>query len=558
MEVDQRRLANLRIMRSSLQKFGESCLKIKTKDKRIVRFKMNTAQKYAHKIIEDQIVRTGKVRVLVLKGRQQGMSTYVAARYYHRSSMWKATNVYILSHEQKATDNLFDMVDRYHTSNPLAPVTGADSAKELEFEHLDSSYAVATAGKKAGGRGRTPHLFHGSEVAFWANASDHFAASVQGVPDIEGSEIILESTANGPTGEFFERWQEAEAAADGQVDTNGNPVHSDYIPIFIPWYWQEEYTRDTDEDFSLSITAEEGQLSEDEYAKLFDLTIGQMAWRRAKISELRSYNLFDQEYPATAQMAFVNSGVKSFIPGLDVLRARKRTSVVGAGPLIMGADPAGPGGDRFVIAGRRGHAVEFLEWRNKIGTAEAYHWCKETILKYKPARFNVDAGGIGAAVLSLLREDDDIPAGVVKGINFGAKSQFKHATPNLPGPKNRRAEMWLRSKEWLQGDEPVSIPDKDVLQADATGCQLKSNLTNDVQLEGKEDMRARGVRSPDLWDAIALTFASLVHIKNYVDKVIAKGDYGDVDRQKKTQKWPINAGIRAFGAAGGGSNGWMT
>lgn len=535
MAVDQRRLDNLRQMRTSLPKFGEACLEIKTKDKRIVKFKLNTAQIHTHKILEDQLDRTGKVRALVLKGRQQGISTYVAARYYHKASMWKATNVYILSHEQKATDNLFDMVDRYHTSNPLAPVTGVSNAKELEFEHLDSSYAVATAGKKAGGRGRTPHLFHGSEVAFWANASDHFAASVQGIPDIAGSEIILESTANGPSGEFYERWQEAEA---GQ---------SDYIPIFIPWYWQEEYYREPSHDFELNSSAEEGQMSEAEYAETFNLTFGQMAWRRAKVQELRSYNLFDQEYPATAQMAFVNSNVKSFIPGLDVLRARKRTSVIAAGPLIMGADPAGPGGDRFSIAGRRGHVIEYLKWRNKIGTAEAFHWCKEVILNFKPARFNVDAGGIGAAVLSLLREDEDIPKGVVKGVNFGAKSQAKHANPNKPGPKNRRAEMWLRSKEWLQGDEPVSLPDLDVLQADATGCQLKSNLTNDIQLESKEDMRARGVRSPDLWDSIVLTFASLVHIKNYVDKEKPKVEYGDVDKREKTYRAP-----RATGR-----NGWM-
>tara|TARA_R110000772_G_scaffold2839_1_gene10297 strand:+ start:4721 stop:6295 length:1575 start_codon:yes stop_codon:yes gene_type:complete len=524
-------------MRSSLQKFGEACLKIKTKDKKIVSFKMNTAQIFTHNIIEEEIRKRGRVRALVLKGRQQGISTYVAARYYHKAAMNKATNVYILSHEQKATDNLFDMVDRYHSLNPLAPVTGADSAKELEFEKLDSSYAVATAGKKAGGRGRTPHLFHGSEVAFWANAGDHFAASVQGVPDIEGSEVILESTANGPTGEFYERWQEAEAGT------------SDYLPIFIPWYWQEEYYREPELDFELHQTAEEGQMSEVEYAETFELSLGKMAWRRAKMRELRSYNLFDQEYPATAQMAFVNSNVKSFILGLDVLRARKRT-IEGAGPLIMGADPAGPGGDRFAIAGRRGHAVPYLKWRNKIGTLEAYWWCVEVILKYEPARFNVDAGGIGAAVLSMLRENEDIPKNIVKGINFGARSQFKHAQPQKPGPKNRRAEMWLRSKQWLQGEEPVSLPDLDVLQADATGCQLKSNLTNDIQLESKEDMRARGVRSPDLWDAIALTFASTVHIENYVDKPKGKVEYGDVDKQPKKKS--------TYRKRPAGSNGWMS
>lgn len=516
--MDQRRLENLRRMRSSLAEFGEKCLRIKTKERDIIPFVMNTAQLYLHKIIEDQLEETGKVRVLVLKGRQQGISTYVAARYYHKSSMFSATNVYILSHEQKATDNLFEMVDRYHTNNPLAPITGKSNAKALTFPRLDSSYTVATAGQKAGGRGRTPHLFHGSEVAFWANASEHFAASLQGVPDLPGTEVIMETTANGVTGEFYERWQEAEAG------------EGDFIAVFIPWYWQDEYRREPSEDFKLKADGDEENISEEEYAEMFKLTDAQMMWRRAKISQLGSQSTFDQEYPATAQLAFISASTNTFIKGASVLRARKRT-VTGAGPLIMGADPAGPGGDRFSIAERRGLEVGKVQWRNKIGTAEAYHWCKTEIMTKDPARFNVDAGGIGAAVLDLLRNDDDIPKGVVRGINFGTKSQAKQANPDKAGPKNRRAEMWQRSKTWLELEEGVSIPDLDVLQADATGVQLKDNLTNDIQLESKEAMRARGIRSPDLWDAIALTFASTAHIKDYSDaEVVTK--YGDVVNQK--------------------------
>jgi hypothetical protein len=258
--------------------------------------------------------------------------------------------------------------------------------------------------------------------------------------------------------------------------------------------------------------------------------------------------MFDQEYPATSQMAFVSSNPNSFIKGVAVLRARKR-DVVGAGPLIIGADPAGPGGDRFAIAKRRGLRVSDVIWRNKIGTAEAYHWCKEVILFERPARFNVDAGGIGAAVLSLLREDDDIPKGVVRGINFGARSQAKMANPEKAGPKNRRAEMWQRSKKWLDLEEGVDIPDLDVIQEDATGVRLKRNLTNDIQLESKEEMRDRGVRSPDLWDAVALTFASTTHIKDYEDEAPKDPKYGNVVNTKPKSE-------RIY--QGGGANGWMS
>jgi len=540
--ADQRQIKKAKVLhtiRAKLSLFGDKCLKIKTKEAEIVPFKMNRAQKYAHRRLERQLVETGKVRALFLKGRQQGISTYVAARYYHKSSLWRAINVYILAHEQKATDNLFKMVDRYHEHNPLAPKTGSSNAKELEFERLDSSYAVATAGQKAGGRGRTPTLFHGSEVAFWANAAEHFAASVQGVPDMPGTEIILESTANGPNGEFYARWQEAEAG------------DSDYIAIFIPWFWQEEYIREPAPDFALSSEHGEGEMSEVEYADAFKLPPERMAWRRAKIQELRSISLFDQEYPATAQLAFTNSGVDSYIPALDVLKARKR-KVEGAGPLLMGCDPAGSGGDRFSICGRRGREVTFLKWRNKLKTQEGFQFCKRTILKHKPARFYIDVGGIGSAIFDLLKADGDIPVGVLKAFNFGGKSQHKMHQEGVknpkPGPKNRRAEIWLRMKTWLEDeDEPVSIPDLDALQGDITGPTEKGTLTNDLLLESKKDMRARGVRSPDLGDSLALTFASMAQIKDYVDKAAPKPQYGDID----------NRPVKAYEPTEVTGNGWM-
>lgn len=533
-ERRERKLALMRRMRGSLVDFGKSCLKIRTKAGALEPFIFNTAQKYLHDRLEEQRRETGKVRALVLKGRQQGVSTLVGARFYHKASLWKGVSVYILAHEQKASNNLFKIVSRYQEQNPLRPHIRTDNAKELEFDRLHSTYTVATAGQKAGGRSSTASLFHGSEVAFWANAADHFAASVQTIPDEDGTEIILETTANGPSGEFYERWQEAEAG------------ESDYIAIFIPWFWQEEYYREPPEDFELKGSEDPEVMSEVDYAEMFDLTLGQMCWRRSKTQELRSEVLFDQEYPATAQMAFTNSGVTTFIPALSVLRARKR-DVEGGGPLIAGADPAGPGGDRFAIAGRRGHEVEYLKWRNKLGTSEAYLWCKSFILEEKPARFYLDAGGIGAATLSLLRNDEDIPKGVVRGVNFGERSQAKKARPNKPGPRNRRAEMWNRMKEWLEGEEPVAIPDLDVLQADITGPGLKPTLTNDIQLESKEDMRKRGVRSPDLGDAVALTFASATIIKNYTEKKKRK-PYGNPDGHERST---------VFQNSGNISNGWM-
>jgi hypothetical protein len=174
----------------------------------------------------------------------------------------------------------------------------------LRFAALDSGYKVATAGTKATGRSSTIQLFHGSEVAHWPYAQSHAAGVLQAVPDAPGTEIILESTAHGVGNFFHQTWREAEAGIN------------DYIAIFVPWYWQEEYRRPVPENFALD---EE----EREYAANYGLDLEQMAWRRAKIAQLQDPLLFKQEYPACAAEAFQLSGHESFIAPELVARARK-------------------------------------------------------------------------------------------------------------------------------------------------------------------------------------------------------------------------------------------
>jgi hypothetical protein len=497
----QRLLERLLRYQGDQEAFAKDCLRIRDKYGNVRAFPgWNSAQRYVHGRVEAQRQTFGRVRALILKGRQQGISTYAAIRYYHRASLFSGTGVYILTHEQAATDNLFKMVDRFQTNNPIAPKTGIANAKELEFVRLDSSYVVATAGQKAGGRSRTITLFHGSEVAFWSNALDHFSASVQTVPDLDGTEILLESTGNGASGEFYERWHNAVAGV------------GDYIPIFVPWYWQEEYVRTPPPDFELSTEPGETGVSEVEYAELFELSHERMAWRRAKVAELRSVQKFDQEYPASPEMAFQASDpLKSFIQPLPVLRARKRKGVEGAGPLIIGADPSGPGKDRFSVAARQGAKVHWVRRRQVPDTAEAVLWLQAIIDDESPDRMFVDLGGIGHAIVSLLKGLGDPYRSIVRGVNFGAPSQTKLARPKVPGPKNRRAEMWDRSREWLDDPDGVSLPDDEALQADATVPRIKPLLSGDFLLESKDEIRKRA-RSPDDWDAVALTFAEMERI----------------------------------------------
>lgn len=228
-------------------------------------------------------------KTYVAEGIVSHNSTYTEGRAYWFCSLQKGATAFILTHEQPATDNLFNMTKRYHeNSHPaLKPSTSASNSKEMVFDQLDSSFKVGTAGSKAVGRSGTIQFLHASEVGFWPDAESHFAGVIQCVPDAPGTEIILESTANGIGNKFHQLWMEA---------INGE---SEYVAVFIPWFWTPEYRKDA-ANFKPS-EQEQKDMS------LYGFDLEQAAWRRSKIQEM-GIDLANQEYPHCWQDAFLASG----------------------------------------------------------------------------------------------------------------------------------------------------------------------------------------------------------------------------------------------------------
>ena len=119
---------------------------------------------------------------------------------------------------------------------------------------------------------------------------------------------------------------------------------------------------------------------------------------------------------------------------------------------------------------------------------------------------------------------------VVRSVNFGSSPMEpepldEHGKPK-GGPLNRRAEMWLKSKEWLEDQAGAQIPDSDSLQADACGPGFSYDSHTRLKLEAKDRMRARGMASPDEWDAVALTFAEPVADRSWFNRPIEYPKYG--------------------------------
>lgn len=491
--MDAKEKAIRQRLKDDFEHYAAKCLKIRAKSGQIVPFSLNGPQKYIHERVEEQRKKTGKVRAIILKGRQQGCSTYIEGRFYWRVTHTKGVRAFILTHEDDATNNLFELANRYHENCPelVKPSTSAANAKELHFDKLDSGYKVGTAGNKAVGRSSTVQLFHGSEVAFWPNAQAHAAGVLQAIPDEDGTEVFKESTANGVGNYFHKEWQDAEAGL------------SEYIAIFVPWYWSEEYRKPVEAGFELD--AEELA-----YRDAHGLDLEQMAWRRAKIIELKDATLFKQEYPATAAEAFQVSGSDPYIAPELVMVARKATAEA-VGEKKLGVDPARFGDDRTSICFRQTRKVHWIRSYTKKSTMEVAGLVVMAIKEAKADQCAIDVGGLGAGVYDRVVE-------IVDSVEWDGPHcevvQINSSDAPIDAKKytNKRAEMWGETKEWL-GNQPAEVPDSDELQADLTQIRYSYDSNNALKMEKKEDMKKRGFRSPDMADSLGLTFAKPVKNK---------------------------------------------
>lgn len=490
MELDQMIVAGFERLASDFELFALECLKIKDKAGKIQPFAFNKAQRHIHARLEQQKKETGRVRALLLKGRQQGGSTYIGGRFYWNTTMNGGQTAFIMAHEAKATSNLFDMVNRYHDYNPLAPSTSNSNATELVFDKLDGGYKLATAGSEDVGRSNTSQFFHGSEVAFWKNGSKHLAGIGNTVADSDGTEIVLESTANGIGNTFHQMWQKAKRG------------EGEYIAIFVPWFWQDEYQAEPREGFEESLSEEDC-----DYMETYGLTLPQMQWRANKIATYDEGEewLFDQEYPACDELAFQIPKGNPLIKVNAVMRAVKSAFMDRVGTLVLGCDPAsdGEGSDTTAMAWRRGRVVLKIERHHKdemqIAGILAGYWILGDEKGRRPDAIFIDKGGIGSGIVSRLKELN-IP---VIGVMFGSSAT------NDELYANKRTEMHYAMRDWFN-DEPNRIPNDAGLISALCATQPKPTSNARKSLESKAEVKKRLGRSPDEADALALTFAAPV------------------------------------------------
>jgi hypothetical protein len=199
------------------------------------------------------------------------------------------------------------------------------------------------------------------------------------------------------------------------------------------------------------------------------------------------------EFPRQSASQFISS------QAVENAEARKLTQLDPGAPLILGVDIARFGDDKSVIRGRKGRdgrVIPPIKWAGQ-DTVFSAGKVAEAIEKYKPEAVFIDGGGVGGGVVDILKAQNYR----VTEVNFGsaARDGNKYA--------NKRAEMWGELRDWMETGAIDTDPE---LHDDLIAPEYSFDKNSKILLEKKEDMKSRGLASPDNGDALALTFAAPV------------------------------------------------
>lgn len=306
-------------VREEIKRYPETLIEISfmivDKDKNTMPFFLNEVQKSFLADINQakDDYKSGKrmhLKFLVLKGRQQGFTSFITAYQLANSIISKNFSGFTLADSGDNTNTIFEDKAKYIYNNlpePLQPTIKYNNRREFHFEKLNSRWRVNTAGNKEVGRSKTINFFHGSEAAFW----DSIDSIMSGLGEAltKDSIQILETTANG-LNEYKDLWDDAEQGKNN------------WDPKFYAWWLTPEYRmpfEDADREIQFKDDVQQGVA--DFHKKLNRLRIHenlewtQLYWYFGKWKDLKGK--LPQEYPCTAEEAFLASGSPRF--DLDVL-----------------------------------------------------------------------------------------------------------------------------------------------------------------------------------------------------------------------------------------------
>lgn len=289
-------------------------LSIKTKEGSVVRLKMNSAQKRFVNRVKEIMASGRPVRLWALKARQVGISTVIEAMEYAYTSQSEGMNSLVVAHDIDGSNNLFSMQKLFQEKldEHLRPVIKHSNEKKLEFDHIHSQILIDTSDNLSAGRSFTFRFVHLSEVSRFRDLKTLMLSVSQSVPNLPGTFIIAETTANGMN-QFYDEWVQCEQAMKDGLTS--------WETFFIPWFEVLEYSMPLSAtngdfypvdgiDFVNVVDKEKFLVDEVMLRSKYKLTDEQVNWRRWCIVNNcnRSVLKFNQEYPDCPETAFIATG----------------------------------------------------------------------------------------------------------------------------------------------------------------------------------------------------------------------------------------------------------
>ncbi len=285
------------------QKFCEH-LSIRNKEGIVVPYKASPAGRKLNRAIRKQEQAGDPVRIVSLKASQVWMTSSACTELFRRIPFFPGRRALILADSDKHVDLIFDYFRQYMKSYSVNPY-GAEFQSAIQLPELikdterwirwanDSSALVATAYNPDVGRSAPYNWALLSEAAFYRDMAALMTGLMQRVPNSPDSGVIVESTADGMGGDFYDLCQKA---MDPRRSTG-------WAFVFFAWWEHPEYRMAPPPNF---------KLTRDELQELqkYNLQVDQIAWRRRQIETACEGHVerFRQEFPGNAQEAFQSSG----------------------------------------------------------------------------------------------------------------------------------------------------------------------------------------------------------------------------------------------------------
>ena len=217
----------------------------------------------------------------------------------------------------------------------------------------------------------------------------------------------------------------------------------------------------------------------------------------------RAYGEDSDYFRIRVRGVFPRTGESEFISAAVVAEAQARDAEAQRfDPLIIGVDVARYGSDESVLVVRKGRDAKSIQAQRLRGldTMSLASRVVELAQSLRADAVFIDGGGVGGGVVDRCRQ----LRLAVHDIQFGARADRNDFVTEGERYANKRAEMWGALRAWLVTG---SIEVDQELRDQLVGPTYAFNARDEIQLERKADMRARGVASPDWADALALTFA---------------------------------------------------